>query len=453
MLLYGRIFHPFLTAVVRIVATIGLLLVAVGRLSAADAEPATSLSEWLGEKPGGITAAIVDRNGTRFYGEGRFGPGDNRRPDETTLFEIGSLTKPFTALLLADAVQRGEVKLDQPIGTIPGIVAPASITFEMVATHRSGLPRNPPTMVPANPRDPFADLSVDKLFAALAEVSLREPGRRSEYSNFGFAILGQSLAKAVGRPFEDLLQERILRPLEMESTTVGWRLADPALLAPPFAGDEPAKNWTASGYAPAGGLVSSTRDLARLLEVALGKRSSPLHSALAACFEPRADGDQGTRTGLAWVVQEMPDGGTIIWHNGATGGYRSFLGFDRKADIGVVLLANHDTPLEPLAFALLAGKAYRAPKVAPPASHLVNYLGKYVPASKLVMTVTAEGTQLFLQPVGQTRLPLTKAGTDTFTVFATNASITFVRGKDGSVDGLTLHQKGRADIPYTRQTH
>src|SRR5262249_36772423 len=147
-------------------------------------------------------------------------------PDEHSLFEIGSITKGFTGLLLADMVRKGEVSLDDPASKYarPGAKLPLrggkEITLRDLVTHTSGLPRLPPKFAPANPRNPYADFTEDKLYEALAATEIRGTLNHYEYSNFGFMWLSELLARRLGKPYDAALKERVLDPLGMSETAI-----------------------------------------------------------------------------------------------------------------------------------------------------------------------------------------------------------------------------------------
>src|SRR3990167_8552396 len=154
-----------------------------------------------------LVIGLYDQGKREVYGFGRAGTGpDAATPTGTTLFEIGSITKVFTALLLADAAQAKQVELDQPLADLlpPGVPAPtlagAAITLRQLALHSPGLPRLPPSLIPpaADP-DPYAGYGEDALYADLVATALQDPpGTRIVYSNFGAGLLGHVLGKKLG---------------------------------------------------------------------------------------------------------------------------------------------------------------------------------------------------------------------------------------------------------------
>jgi serine-type D-Ala-D-Ala carboxypeptidase/endopeptidase len=175
----------------------------------------------------GIVVGVIDSKGRRVVSHGSLEKGDQRPLNGDTLFEIGSITKVFTALLAADMAERGEIRLDDPIAKYlaPDIKLPVragrQITFVDLATHTSGLPRMPENFRPKDPANPFADYTSQQLYAFLSTYELpRDIGIKFEYSNLGFGLLGQVLAHRAGMDYEQLVLTRICRPLGMDSTRI-----------------------------------------------------------------------------------------------------------------------------------------------------------------------------------------------------------------------------------------
>ena len=270
-----------------------------------------------------------DRDDAKFAGTGA---------DEHTEFEIGSITKTFTAALFADAIDRGEIAADTRLGEVwPGLDGKvAEVTLESIAMQRSGLPSQEPApsfsdgvmSVLSNylHTDPYRGDAGD-IVASLDDVEVGEP--EPEYSNFGFAVLGQALAEAAGQDYAELVRDRLTEPLGMKETFVPDS-AD-GLSHGFTASGLPAAPWTLGGAAPAGAIRSTTHDLAIWLRAV---RDGNAPGAEAA--EPRADFEDD-RIGWAWFTTTHGDS-TITWHNGGTGGYRSFLGFDPKSGAGIIVL-------------------------------------------------------------------------------------------------------------------
>lgn len=275
---------------------------------------------------------------------------DSVNPD--SLFEIGSITKVFTGILLADMIIRDEVSLETTVGELwrhdealdPDV---ATITLHELATHTSGLPRLPPgprmvLRVFTQPADPYRGLTTDDLFDDLASVRSDQLRTRGEfqYSNFGMAVLGRLLESVADQSYEDLLTQRVLEPLGLEGMAfTDQRMDDPKLLDAHRANQQPASNWHMASYAPTGGLVASLNHLEHFLVQAM-------------LAEPGSALQLSIRERLGWAYSD-PKGDMMIWHNGQTGGFHSFLGFVPASGRGVVVLNNAANNADDFAVALL----------------------------------------------------------------------------------------------------
>jgi D-alanyl-D-alanine-carboxypeptidase/D-alanyl-D-alanine-endopeptidase len=293
----------------------------------------------------GIVVGVIEPTGTRVIAYGSRDKGDERPLDGATIFEIGSVTETFTSLLLTDMVQRGEVALADPVAKyLPESVKVPErggrrITLEDLSTHTSGLPRLPSNLKPANPANPFGDYSVERLYEFLSTYKLwRDIGSGFEYSNLGGGLLGHALARRAGISYEALVQSRITQPLKMSSTRIILPAEMKARLAVGHnAGLAPVPNFDFQALAGAGALRSSANDLLLFLAANLGYAKSPLAPAMAAMLKVRRPTTiPGMEMTLGWVV--AADG--IVWRNGSSAGYRSFVGYDPKPRIGVVALSN-----------------------------------------------------------------------------------------------------------------
>ena len=282
----------------------------------------------------GIEVGVVDSAGQRIISYGALDAQDGRRLDGDTIFEIGSLTKVFTALLLTEKVQHGQVALDDPISK--HLPVSSSSTLQDLATNTSGLPRTPANLVSKDRANPFAGYTRQMLFASLpAEVR-----PHWEYSNLGYGLLGQALAP----DYERAIISSIAAPLGMNSTGITLRPQEQARLA---AGHdehlEPAPTSDFGALAAAGGLRSSANDLLKFLSAFLGYTKTPLAPAMAAMLDVRKPTTQpGLVNALGWEIS-TPDALEIVWKDGTTSGYTSFLGCNPRARVGVVVLSNTST--------------------------------------------------------------------------------------------------------------
>jgi CubicO group peptidase (beta-lactamase class C family) len=264
-----------------------------------------------------------------------------------SVFEIGSITKVFTATLLAGMAQEGLVALDDPVAKHLPAEPPRrgrAITLEDLACHRSGLPRLPKgTLWPAltgDRHDPYAKIDAAWLDAAIPRTEpRREPARRVVYSNYGAGLLGYALARRAGRSYDELVQERICAPLGLRDTGAGvdgGRLAEGHTRL-----GRPAAHWHFDALAGAGALRSTVTDLLAFLRLQAGEPSGPLADAARETQRERAHrGNVGF--GLGWLL--LPAGRRLpfdlVFHDGGTGGFRSAAAVAPDRRIGVVLLSS-----------------------------------------------------------------------------------------------------------------
>jgi D-alanyl-D-alanine-carboxypeptidase/D-alanyl-D-alanine-endopeptidase len=373
---------------------------------------------------------------------------DGKAPDGDTVYEIGSITKTFTATLLADAVLAGRVTLDTPVAQLlPDFKIPSrgakEITLGLLGTQHSGLPRVPFNLLPKDPANPYADYDTAKLKAFLAQYQLpRDPGAEYEYSNLGLGLLGYALAQSEHADWGALAGEKILGPLGMTMSGQAFSDAMRAHLAPghDLTGNT-VKNWDIDALAGAGAIRSTANDMLRYLKANMGIGPSPLAAAMKLAQEPRSDVNTNRRIGLAWMTNRSG----IVWHNGETGGYRSFIGFTADRRHGVVILSNTAVDLDDLGFTSLNPRAGLSPPPKPvvlPSASLDEYVGTYSVADNLPLKIFRLGGGLFVEASGQTAIPIFPSAPDEFFARYVEASASFMRDANGAVNGLVLHQNG-----------
>jgi serine-type D-Ala-D-Ala carboxypeptidase/endopeptidase len=274
------------------------------------------------------------------------------KPD--SIFEIGSISKTFTCLILSQMVEQGKVKFDTPVRELlpPGTVAkPAGdeITLLDIAIQHSGLPRMPDNFKPADPNNPYADYGAANLYAFLAKQGVAKPAKPTfVYSNLAMGLLGQALALHSGLTYPALMKEEVADPLGLKDTIVTLSPAQDARFMEGHDADhEPAHHWDLDALAGAGAIRSDISDMVTYIEANLHPESlkhvdgnSPaatLSAALVQQHELRADVAPGMRIALAWLYIE--DSGDY-WHNGGTGGFSSYAFFNPKGDYAAVVLLN-----------------------------------------------------------------------------------------------------------------
>jgi len=407
----------------------------------------------------GIVVGVIDAQGRRIIAHGSPAKGDQRSLDGDTVFEIGSITKVFTALLLAEMAERGEVALSDPVAKyLPeGVSVPErgglTITLEHLAAHTSGLPRLPTNLKPQDAANPYADYSVEQLYEFLAGYELpRDIGAQYEYSNLGGGLLGHVLALRAGMAYETLVRSRIGEPLRMKSTGIALSPEMKARLAVGHnAALDAAPNWDLPTLAGAGALRSSGNDMLMFLAAMLGHTESPLRPAVATTLAARKPTPvPDLEIALGWHIW-LRGAKEVIWHNGGTGGYRSFAGFDPKARVGVVVLSNTFTPagVDDIGRHLLDSQS---PLIEPPKQRqeisvdpelFDRYVGRYQLAPTFILTITREGDRLFAQATGQGKAEIFAESEREFFYKIVNAQLTFEVDGEGHTTQLTLHQNGR----------
>ncbi len=425
----------------------------------------------------GIVVGLIDESGSNIVSCGKLDNGTEVNGD--TVFEIGSVTKAFTALLLQDMVERGEMKLDDPVANyLPKSVRmPArnrkEMTLLQLATHTSGLPREPDNCEPDHydPRyvdAPCADYTVEKLYAFLSGYRLtRDPGSQFEYSNPGMALVGQAAALKAGTNYESIVVDRICTPLQMDSTRV--------TLTPELKGRF-AIGHSHCGYAlpscdfgalaPVSALKSTASDMVKYLSANLGLTPSPLVQVTERTHAVRflnamADSD----IGLGWIISRDPQGTRTIWHNGATYGHLAFVGFEKERRRGVVVLSNSRMSNELLGLGGFLLKCEwqsdRRPRESQGSGMDNNsYVGQYRRSGKRSdggpsepgVGIRRTGDRLFAQVTGKSAWPvnallppisgeLMPESEIHFFERLSGTAISFSQVARGKVTGLTLHYR------------
>ncbi|MET9862232.1 serine hydrolase domain-containing protein [Streptomyces smyrnaeus] len=312
-----------------------------------DQRLAARLGELLGKRHPVAAAAVVTPEGMTVAGRGT---------DLDADFEIGSIAKAVTGLLYADALTRGEIGPDTSLGELlPLGDAPAArVTLRSLSTHGSGLPRLPKSARPwrrtialwRHGTNPYGE-NLEQLLDQARDVPLSKP--RPRYSNLGFELLGHALARAAATTYPELVQQRIATPLELDcfyAPVTADELRPGALRGRSRRG-RPRQPWTGEGLGPAGGIRASITSMARFTAAILDG-SAPGVAAL----DPVGPFGAGARIGAAWITIQVK-GRPITWHNGGTGGFRSWLGLDRSTGTGVALLSATAAPVDRHGFALL----------------------------------------------------------------------------------------------------
>jgi D-alanyl-D-alanine-carboxypeptidase/D-alanyl-D-alanine-endopeptidase len=394
---------------------------------------ATQVQPYLdAEIASGLVVAVIAGGKVETYGFGRVRDGETAAPGAETRFEAGAVTQVFTALLAADAMERGEVALDSPLAQLLpfGVPVPskdgAPILLGHLLTHTSGLPVLPPSLAARDgDEDPFGDYRPGALLDDLGRTELAAaPGQRFTFSSFGYALLGEALARKGGLPWSALVAERLLKPLGLAGTLAVVDGVDPGLAAGHDSDLRPTPAWNPGAMAPAVAVHTTARDLAAFvlanLEAKAGK--GPLAKLLTRGQEVVVEGTGATRA-LAWFVDEKGR----RWHNGATGGHHAFVGFDPEKQVGVVVLAATATSLaDRLGESLLSTLSGEVvpPVRFPDAAALAPLVGTY-DLQGTPVTVTARGVRLYAQSPGDAASRLVPLSDTEFLIEEAEAVLVF----------------------------
>lgn len=377
-------------------------------------------------------------------------------PGAGSFFEIGSITKVFTALLLMDAVERGEVALEDPVSKyLPETVSVPNrngraITLADLTTHTSGLPRIPSNLDATNLDNPYAKYGPPELYAFLSGYTLtRDAGEKWEYSNLGVGLLGHVLARRAGVSYETLLRQRILVPLGMEDTTITLSAAQRKLMA--TAHDEqlqPVSWWDLDALAGAGAIRSTASDMLTFAAAAMSNEG-PLKAAFARMLALRRPGQNpGSQQAAGWIVLNAM-GSEVLVHDGGTHGFRSALALNPSTKHAAVLWINGPTDVTDLALhavvPAIPAQTLTAPRkeITLTEAALEQYVGNYPLAPTFVVSITRQGTKLSAQATGQAAFEIFAEKTDEFFAKIADIQISFTRADSGAVAGLVLHQAGR----------
>lgn len=305
----------------------------------------------------GVVVGVIKDGKRQIFSYGEKEPGGLEQIEPTSVLEIASITKTFTAIALADMHLRGELNLDDPIEKyLPAQVKIPSfngkkITLRHLANHTSGLPRLPSNM-DDDAYNPYIGYSGQNMYDFINGYTLdREPGSKFEYSNVGYGLLGQILSIRSKLTYEEMITRNVLKPLGMKHTTVSFTEAQMSNLVRGHHGNKLVESW--SKYMEnilqgTGSLISSLDDMLIFLEANMALANNPLKEAISLTHQPtfshKSEYQDGI--GLGWTLVTF-DQKNYIWKNGGNGGYTSFIGFDESSKTGVVILSNSSMNPDP----------------------------------------------------------------------------------------------------------
>ena len=437
-----------------------------------DYEIRKILAERVGsnENDTGIIVGVIEPQGRRIVSFGHRDAGDSRPLDGDTVFEIGSVTKGFTALLLADMFGKNEVALSEPVAKyLPAdLKLPErngrSITFLDLATHTSGLPFMPENAPALN--DPAAaKYSASDLKQYVAGYQLkRDIGTEWEYSNIGYWILSEALSSRAAMDYETLMRKRVITPLKLANTGLSLSPKMKANLATGHdAALQPAPAVSAlpiySIMPAAGSLYSTTNDLLTFLSVAMGYEHSPLAPAIKAAVSTRRPTEGGNEQALGWTVIGKGDD-QLIYRDGGTYGFASSMAWDPKKRSGVVVLSNQQGDVDDIARHLLRPDVPLAKptntkhtEMAIDSSLLDKYAGRYEAQGEGIFTIARENNFLTIESPADWGLPKLRIRPESqrdFFAAELPLRVTF-KIDDGRATGLLIYPpRGQKAVPANR---
>jgi serine-type D-Ala-D-Ala carboxypeptidase/endopeptidase len=416
-----------------------------------SAEIRKLLAERMEHNGVGIVVGIIEPGGRRIIAHGKTGARDDRPLNGDTVFQIGSVSKVFVGLLLADMVQRGEVGIDDPAAKyLPsGVKMPERgrpITLIDLSKHWSALPAMPTNFTLDARPNPYQAYSVDQLYSFLSTYELpREPGKQ-QYSNLGVALLGRLLARRAGVEYEELLKQRVLAPLGLNSTSITLNADQTRRLAPGHDRYlQPVDTWELLAMPASGSLRSTANDLLSFLAFNLGEQHSDLDAAMLYQRTPKRV--------LGWGASTL-GGETVYGHEGGKAGYRAAAIFNPRTKTGVVVLANactDDRPIDLARHLLFAGSPLLPAPAAPIRPQIVaikgktldGYAGSYRLESGNTVRIARKRDHLLVNQVGGGISTFFPSGSSEFFDNTENARIVFDL-EDGRATGLTLHEGDKA---------
>lgn len=330
------------------------------------------LQEYVDDNSGvGAAVGYIDHGKIQFFTYGKQSIRENKLVSKETIFEIGSITKTFTVLALIDMVEKGMVGLDDPVEKyLPSMKIPEAggkkITLRHLAMHISGIPRLPDNFNPKNPNNPYEDYSVQDVYNFLNQYTLTKvPGESWEYSNIGVGLLGHILCLRSGKSYEALITE-LIKKINMPNTRITILREMEKNFANGYHFQNEVSHWDClESFAGAGALRSNIQDMARFLAFNMGRNHGSRFEIM-----PNLAMD------LGWLISRS-NSSEIIWHNGRTGGFSSYIGFDPKTQRGVVILSNSTDEWPDELGMVLLDPDYKRPLLDKNLANDPEYLSKF----------------------------------------------------------------------------
>ena len=399
----------------------------------------------------GIVVGIIDPDGVSFYNYGCLGFDDPTPVNEETVFELGSLTKAFTASLLQDMHEKNELSLDDPVETFfPDIHIPnyqgQKILLKHLITHTGGLPYLPYNFQCQDISNPFANYNMQQVFDFLNSYELpRPPGEQYDYSNLSVGLVGYIISGGSAASYQQILQERICQPLGLKNTSLGPTPAMEQNLSKAHVGNQVVPFWEFPVLFGTGGIYSTVKDLACFLKTHMGLTNSVLTDTFQKTHKIYRSADEPNLSiASAWHVSEcFPS--KVIYLNGGTGGCRSYIGFCPDTQRGVVILSNSAVNINDLGFHLVDPR-YSLKKedraIALDSFILDKYVGKYQHPSGLVFTISKKNQGLTVHLPGYPTAEIFPETTTRFFLKIITATVDFDFDDSNNVQGLYFSYSG-----------
>lgn len=392
-----------------------------------------------------IAVGVIDSTGVHFYNYGKTKNENGKNVDQETIYEIGSISKIFTSLLFAEMVSEGKMNLDDPIEKyLTNVQVPdykgVKITLRHLATHNSGLPRLPSNLdLAVDPSNPYAHYDEKMLLGFLEKYKvLNEPGAKHEYSNLGAGLLGYILTKESGLSLEDLFYEKVGKRIFADNTKITLTAKQKENLAIGHAGGDVVPSWDfQDALAGGGGFKSTVSEMLNFLflQLNLGENNRTLATKLTQKIQ--ADVDQ--KMGLGWHFYKED----ILWHNGGTGGYRSFCGIDLEKNRGVVILSNSTYSVDDLGLHLLdKSEVLQKPRAIAKVNSKTyeDYVGKYILGGMMAVDISTKNGKLYFQPFGQPAYRIYPESETLFFMQEVDVELEFIKEENEKVDSFIFEQ-------------
>ena len=389
---------------------------------------------------GAAVVGIYDQGDVRVSGYGQKNPGEAQKPDGETLFEIGSITKVFTAILVQRLVEQDRLEWDDPVSSYLNDFqfeneSVGAITLRSLATHSSGLPRLPANISPADSLNPYADYGQSDLHAFLRSFNPDSLSREYAYSNLGVGLLGSIAADVAEMEYPIAITDYIFEPLGMSRSFASYPQQTDSNMALGYSNGAVVPAWTFEVLAGAGAIVSTANDLMQLIRANCEDDASDMHKAIAATQQPQ----EVDAMALGWNTRSDSGGNTVYWHNGGTGGYAGFLAVNPMKSQGWLILAASTE----YAWVTELGLSLLAPSERVEQVDLSPYTGVFQLAPTFFLTFSERDGRLFGQATGQAEFPLTHEGKHEFQFSNAQIQVTFQTPSDGVSSEIEFVQAGQ----------